>query len=149
MAVEKMSISEAHRKLGHISSAAIRHAVSKGFITGIVLDNDSKPEFCNAWWKQNLRANCFQKNPKTEQRNMETTYTGSWDQWGPAAVKSINRNYYLAARIDNATHETRLYFQEKKSQTFWLLQERWSLHSNPNRKQNKNCMLRLRGRIFI
>ena len=41
-----------------------------------------------------------------------------WDLWGPAAVKSINRNHYLAARIDDATHETKLYFQEKKSQTF-------------------------------
>ena len=49
-AVEKMSISEAHRKLGHISSAAIRHTVSKGFITGIALDDDSKPEFCKACW---------------------------------------------------------------------------------------------------
>ena len=41
----KMSISEAHRKLGHLSYWAISHAVSKGFITGIELDSDSKPEF--------------------------------------------------------------------------------------------------------
>ena len=46
-ATEKMSISEAHRKLGHISSAAIRHTVSKEYITGICLDEDSKPEFCD------------------------------------------------------------------------------------------------------
>ena len=31
----KMSISEAHRKLGHISYGVITHAISKGFITGI------------------------------------------------------------------------------------------------------------------
>ena len=42
-AAEKMSINEAHRKLGHISSVAIRHAVSKGFITGINLDKTSNP----------------------------------------------------------------------------------------------------------
>ena len=41
-----------------------------------------------------------------------------WDLWGPAAVKSINRNFHLAARINDTTHETKLYFQEKKSQTF-------------------------------
>ena len=43
-----MLISEAHRKLGHISSVAIKHAVSKGFITGITLDDNTKPEFCDA-----------------------------------------------------------------------------------------------------
>ena len=37
-AVTKMSMNEAHRRLGHISSAAIKHAISKGFITGIDLD---------------------------------------------------------------------------------------------------------------
>ena len=47
-AAGKMSISEAHRKLGHISYGAITHAISKGFITRIKLDKDSKPEFCEA-----------------------------------------------------------------------------------------------------
>ena len=50
-AIGKMSISEAHRKLRHISVAAIKYAVSKGFIMGICLDNNSKPEFCNAYVK--------------------------------------------------------------------------------------------------
>ena len=47
-AVGKMSISEAHRKLGHISSAVIKHAVSKGLITCICLDDNSKLDFCDA-----------------------------------------------------------------------------------------------------
>ena len=41
-----------------------------------------------------------------------------WDLWGPASVKSLNGHFYIAARIDDATRETKLYFQEKKSQTF-------------------------------
>ena len=32
-------------------------------------------------------------------------------------MKSLNGNYYVAARIDDATRETKLYFQVKKSQT--------------------------------
>ena len=44
----KMSISEAHRKLGHISYLAIKHAIFNGFITGIELDSNLKPEFCEA-----------------------------------------------------------------------------------------------------
>ena len=47
-AVVKMSIDEAHCRLGHISSAAIKYAIAKGFITGIDLDESSKPEFCEA-----------------------------------------------------------------------------------------------------
>ena len=41
-----------------------------------------------------------------------------WDLWGPATVKSLNGNSYMAACIDDATHESKLYFQDKKSQTF-------------------------------
>ena len=38
--------------------------------------------------------------------------------WGPASVKSINGHHYVAARIDDATRQTRLYFQEKKSDMY-------------------------------
>ena len=41
-----------------------------------------------------------------------------WDLWGPASVKSLNGNHYVAAQIDDVTRQTKLYFQEKKSQTF-------------------------------
>ena len=41
-----------------------------------------------------------------------------WDLWGPASVKSLDRYSYVAACIDDTTHETKLYFQEKKSETF-------------------------------
>jgi GAG-pre-integrase domain len=44
----KMSISKAHRKLGHISILAIKHAVYKGLITGIEVDFKSKFDFCEA-----------------------------------------------------------------------------------------------------
>ena len=64
-AVGKMSISEAHRKLGHISSAAIRHAVSKGFITGISLNKDSKLEFCDACAKAKSARQPFPKESET------------------------------------------------------------------------------------
>jgi hypothetical protein len=46
VAAGKMSISEVHHKLGHISHTAIKHAILTGQITGIELDMDSKPDFC-------------------------------------------------------------------------------------------------------
>ena len=115
-ASSKISISLAHRKLGHISYDAIKHAVTKGFITGIELDAESKPEFCEACAKAKSAREPFPKESKTRAANYGERV--HWDLWGPASVKSLNGHFYVAARIDDATRETRLYFQEKKSQTF-------------------------------
>jgi hypothetical protein len=40
-----------------------------------------------------------------------------WDLWGPALVKSLGGHSYVAAQIDDATRETEIYFQAKKSET--------------------------------
>ena len=114
-AVEKLSINEAHRRLGHISSAAIRHAVMKGFITRIDLDESSKPEFCKPCAKaKSARQPYPQESPTRAEKYRDYIH---WDLWGPASVKSLNRHFYMAAQIDDATHETKPYFQEKKSET--------------------------------
>src|SRR5882762_8851417 len=42
----KISISEAHRKLGHILHSAIQNAILTRHITRIELNMDSKPKFC-------------------------------------------------------------------------------------------------------
>ena len=116
VASEKMSISEAHRKLGHIAHAAVKHAISKGFITGIDLDLESKPEFCEACAKAKSARQPFPDESHT--RAAKYGERVHWDVWGPASVKSLNGHSYVAARIDDATRETKLYFQNKKSDTF-------------------------------
>ena len=63
VASEKMTISEAHRKLG--AHAAVKHAVSNGYITGIELDGDSKPEFCEACAKAKSAWQPFPKESHT------------------------------------------------------------------------------------
>ena len=116
VASEKMTISEAHRKLGHIAHAAVKHAISNGYITGIELDEDSKPEFCEACEKAKSARQPFPKESDT--RATKYGERVHWDLWGPASVKSLNGHSYVAARIDDATRETMLYFQNKKSETF-------------------------------
>jgi GAG-pre-integrase domain len=54
----KMTISKAHRRLGHIAHSVIRHAVANNLITGINLDMTSKPEFCEACAKAKLAHQC-------------------------------------------------------------------------------------------
>src|SRR5882762_4938951 len=116
VAVGKMSISEAHRKLGHISHSAIRNAISTGQITGIELDMDSKPEFCEPCAKaKSARLPFPQKSDTHATKYGERVH---WDLWGPASVRSLSGNYYVAARTDDHTRENKLYFQPKKSDTF-------------------------------
>ena len=104
----KMSLSQAHRKLGHISYSAIKHAISQGFIAGIELDPESKPDFCDACAKAKSAHQPFPK--ESESRVEKFGERVHWDLWGPATVKSLNGNSYVAACIDNATCESKLYF---------------------------------------
>ena len=111
-----MSITEAHRKLGHISHTAIKHALSSGHITGIELDHDSKPDFCEACAKAKAIRLPFPKQSQTRANKYGERV--HWDLWGPASVQSLAGNSYVAARIDDATRETKLYFQKRKSSTY-------------------------------
>ena len=115
-ATGKMSISNAHRKLRHISCLAIKHAVTKGLIEGIDLDLNSKPDFCEACAKAKFVCQPFPK--ESEIRAERSGERMHWDLWGPASVKILNGNHYVAACINNATRQTKLYFQSKKTQTF-------------------------------
>ena len=65
VASEKMTISEAHHKLGHIAHATVKHAESNGYITGIELDGNSKPEFCEACAKAKSARQPFPKESHT------------------------------------------------------------------------------------
>ena len=111
----KMSGTEAHKKFGHIAFLTTKYAISNGLITGIELDPNSKPNFCEACTKAKLAWQPFPRESETRaERFGEQVH---WDLWGPASVKSLNGNYYVAAQIDNATRQTKLHFQAKKSQT--------------------------------
>ena len=61
----KMLISKAHRKLGHVSCHAIKHAILNGLIAGIELDPNSKPEFCKACTKAKSARQLFPKESET------------------------------------------------------------------------------------
>ena len=111
----KISINEAHRKFGDIAHAAIKHMVNTGMIAGIELDPDTKPDFCEPCAKAKSNRKPFPKESTT--RATKYGERLHWDLWGPATVKSLAGNSYVAARLDDATRETKLHFQKAKSQT--------------------------------
>jgi len=99
-----------------ISHTAIKLTVTQGLITSIQLNLTSKPEFCEPCAKAKLAWQPFPKESKTQA--MKYSEWVHWDLWGPATVKSLNGNFYIAACINDATWETVLYFQAKKSKIF-------------------------------
>ena len=64
-----MTISKAHRKLGHIAHSAVEHAISNRFLTGIELDLESEPKFCKACAKAKSDHQLFPKESKTRAEN--------------------------------------------------------------------------------
>jgi hypothetical protein len=107
-----MSISEARKKLKHISPHAIKHAISSSFITRITLDPDLKPEFCEACTKAKSTWQPFPKESSTRAENFGKRV--HWDLWGLTSVISLNGNSYMAAHIDDVTCKSKLYFQQKR-----------------------------------
>ena len=84
IAMVKLTVSEDHRKLGHIAPSAIKYTIAKGHITGIQLDPESKPEFCEACAKAKAARQPFPKESET--RATKYGERVHWDLWGPASV---------------------------------------------------------------
>ena len=84
IAMIKLTISKAHRKLGHIAPSAIKYVIAKGPITGIQLDPESKPEFCKVCAKAKAARQPFPKESET--RATKYGEHVHWDLWGPASV---------------------------------------------------------------
>ena len=105
----KITISEVHQKLGHISHSAIRNTISTRQITRIELDMDLKPEFCNLYAKaKSARLPFPQKSDSCVENCGEKVH---WDLWGPTLVRSLSRNYYGATCMNDHTHKNKFYFQ--------------------------------------
>ena len=73
-------------------------------------------EFCDACAKAKSTQLPYPQESKTRAEKYGDYV--HWDLWGPMSVKSLNGHFYIATQIDDATWETKLYFQEKKSETF-------------------------------
>ena len=95
----KMSISEAHHKLGHISHTTIKHTITSRQIIGIDLDIDSKPGFFKPCTKAKSAQQLFPK--KSDTQASEYGEHIHWDLWGPASVRSLLKLKYWSEVKDN------------------------------------------------
>ena len=139
VATTRMTLYEAHRKLGHVSYTSVRNMVRTGMVTGIELDLSSKEEFCEACAKAKSDTQPYPKESTTRAENYGQRV--HWDLWGPAAVKSLNGKSYAASRKDDATREVALHFLAKKSETLeaYRKDETWILNHGGSPIQYLRC----------
>src|SRR6266550_3277062 len=125
VASKKVSISEFHRRMGHVNHDDLRHMIKEGTATGIDLDMNSKPEQCVQCIEAKATTNPFPK----EGTKRATKYGGKVvaDLWGPAQSPSLKGKEYYLTFIDEYTHETRIYFLRNKSEAFetYKIYEKW------------------------
>jgi transposase InsO family protein len=116
-AKEVLSIDEVHQRLGHIGHEHLRQLIKRGLVTGIELDEESKPTFCESceWGKKHRKP--IQKvweDPKPKAVGEEVHS----DLWGKAPVKTINGREYASTFIDGCSSHTRVFLMWAKDETF-------------------------------
>jgi GAG-pre-integrase domain len=111
-----MSINELHHKMEHVNFKDLQKMVKQGMVTGIDLNFDSKPDFCEACVKAKITCKPFPKQS-------EMKYTKYGDKvisntWGPAPVESLGGKKYFQIYQDLLSHEECIYFNKNKSKGF-------------------------------
>ena len=110
----KLTVSELHRALGHVSQSAVKLAVANGLIEGVELDSASEPEFCDACEKGKAARQPFPKESKRRTKAYgELIHT---DLWGPAQTLSIGGHSYYMSFTDDYSRENQIIFLKQKSE---------------------------------
>ena len=122
---QTLSITELHRKMGHINHEDLRRLIKDGMVTGLNVDLNSKPEFCEACIKAKSDRKPFPKKSNTTYSKYGEKVVA--DLWGPARVDSLGGNKYYSLFKDLASREERVYFLKTKSEalTTYKKYEAW------------------------
>lgn len=87
IAYSKMSLMEAHRRLGHISCNSITHAVNNKLTLRIQIEKGSKESFCEV--RARGKTQHKQVSQKASKRSAGLGAQVHVDIWGPARITSL------------------------------------------------------------
>jgi hypothetical protein len=88
--------------------------VRDGMVTGVKVDLNSKPDFCEACIKAKAHRKPFSKKSKTTYHNYGDKVVA--DTWGPVPVKSLDHKKFFRLYQDLSSHEECVYFNHEKSE---------------------------------
>lgn len=101
--------------LEYVFHGAIKDAIKKDMIKGVVLDENSKPTFCKTWAKAKATRQPFPEESKTKiSAYGDLVHT---DLRGPAQMATIGGCLYYVSFTDDYSRETKVEFLKKKSKT--------------------------------
>lgn len=127
-AVETVSLDQLHRRMGHISPKVARHMVTKGFVTGVKLDNEGLQDiFCESCVYAKATRKPVTKKREEGSRAKKFGEEVHSDLWGPAPVQSLRGKRYYISFIDDSSRYTYLEFLRCKNEAFraYLEYEAW------------------------
>jgi hypothetical protein len=102
-AIQKLTLAQAHKTLGHINCRAILDGIRLGNIVGIELA-DTEEVFCEACAQAKPHRKPFPQQAENRAENFGDLI--HMDLWGPASVESINHKRYTLDFKDDATRWT-------------------------------------------
>jgi hypothetical protein len=115
--VMKISMSNLHRRMGHIAHQSIQNMIKDEAMTGMQLDK-SEPEFCEACTKAKIKRLPLPKKRSDARAVKKYGDRVHSDLWGPAQVSSIGGKNYFVTFTDEATAFSEVEFLKKKSGAF-------------------------------
>ena len=123
-AVEQLTLNQFHCRMGHISPDIARKLVTKGFVTGVSLNETGSgdPLFCESC----VYAKATRKPIlKVRQGERATEFGGEVhsDLWGPAPVATKSGRCYYITFTDDKTRLTHLHLLRNKSEAFEAYKE--------------------------
>jgi hypothetical protein len=122
----KITISELHRRMGHINHEDLLKMVKEKTITRIDLDLESKPNFCPQCVEAKATNWPFLKLSISNRAKAYGDKVAS-DLCGPSPTASLKGKRYYIIFQDGFTQEQRVYFLSKKSEAFeiYKIYEAW------------------------
>jgi hypothetical protein len=140
LAKAKLTVSELHRVLGHVSQMAVLEAYKNGLIMGVELDTTSKPKFCEVCIKAKSARKPFPD--KATSRTLTYGKLVHTDLWGPAQMMSLVGALYYISFTDDFSRQTKLHFMKQKSKalTAFKAYEAWIARQSPGVKLCKLCL---------
>ncbi|THG96722.1 hypothetical protein EW145_g7731, partial [Phellinidium pouzarii] len=115
---EKLSLSDIHRRLGHVNYGYLRKMIRDGKLVGMALDETrSEEEECIPCVLAKIRHTPI---PHQRQSELATAFGDRFhmDIWGPAKVRASGHGLYALTIVDDATRWLQMSVMQRKSDSF-------------------------------
>jgi transposase InsO family protein len=114
--VEKITVDDFHRIMGHISLEGAERMLKEGMVDGVVKKEGPK-SFCKSCAHAKTTRKAISKERSTPKSKARGEIIHS-DLWGPAQVQTPSHNHYYISFTDDYSRYSTLYLLKTKDEAF-------------------------------